>query len=335
MLLRTQQRQLHRPSRDFVPSLLLANNGYGKLFRVCSSGNVFQIQLCYRRLHPWLHSGLSSTRKWKLLAPCSSRQESTPGNGRFEDNELPSTEAFCIIEGPETVMDFARLQLQEIQDNIKSRRNAIFLLLEEVRRLRIQQKIRSLEQAPNEDESEMPEFKSFIPFLPPLTSKTLRQYYATCLMLMAGIIMFGGLVAPMLEVKLGPGGTSYKDFIRLAHLPSQLSEVDPIVASFSGGAVGVISSLIVVEVNNVKRQEHNTCKYCHGTGYLACARCSATGSCAPSIAAINHSSAKHSLSALSERCCNCSGTGKVMCPTCLCTGMAMANESNPRFDPFD
>ena len=37
------------------------------------------------------------------------------------------------------------------------------------------------------------------------------------------------------------------------------SEVDPIVASFSGGAVGVISSLMVVEVNNVKLQEQKRC----------------------------------------------------------------------------
>jgi hypothetical protein len=44
------------------------------------------------------------------------------------------------------------------------------------------------------------------------------------------------------------------------------SEVDPIVASFSGGAVGVITSLMVVELNNVKRQEHQRCRYCHGTG---------------------------------------------------------------------
>jgi hypothetical protein len=38
------------------------------------------------------------------------------------------------------------------------------------------------------------------------------------------------------------------------------------VASFSGGAVGVISALMVVEINNVKQQEHKRCKYCLGTG---------------------------------------------------------------------
>lgn len=40
---------------------------------------------------------------------------------------------FCIIEGPETVQDFVQMQLQEIQDNIRSRRNKIFLLMEEVK----------------------------------------------------------------------------------------------------------------------------------------------------------------------------------------------------------
>lgn len=40
---------------------------------------------------------------------------------------------FCIIEGPETVRDFVQMQLQEIHDNIRSRRNRIFLLMEEVR----------------------------------------------------------------------------------------------------------------------------------------------------------------------------------------------------------
>jgi hypothetical protein len=44
------------------------------------------------------------------------------------------------------------------------------------------------------------------------------------------------------------------------------SQVDPIVASFSGGAVGVISALMLLEANNVKQQEKKRCKYCHGTG---------------------------------------------------------------------
>ncbi|XP_015070045.1 protein ORANGE, chloroplastic [Solanum pennellii] len=245
---------------------------------------------------------------------------------------------FCIIEGPETVEDFAKMELQEIRDNIRSRRNKIFLHMEEVRRLRIQQRIKSAELGiiTEAQENELPNFPSFIPFLPPLTSSNLKQYYATCISLIAGFMLFGGLLAPSLELKLGLGGTSYADFIGSMHLPMQLSQVDPIVASFSGGAVGVISALMVVEINNVKQQEHKRCKYCLGTGYLACARCSNTGSLVLIEPVSTIYGADKPLSPpKTERCSNCSGSGKVMCPTCLCTGMAMASEHDPRIDPFD
>ncbi|KAG0612703.1 hypothetical protein M758_6G046900 [Ceratodon purpureus] len=237
------------------------------------------------------------------------------------------TDAFCIIEGRDTVMDFAQMDLQEIRDNITRRRNKIFLLMEEVRRLRIQHKIKSTEKGIEDvaENEEMPEYTSAIPLLAPMTEATLQQYLRTCLIILAGIVLFGGLIAPVLELKLGIGGTSYKDFIRLMHLPMQLSEVDPIVASFSGGAVGVITTLMVVELNNVKRQEQQRCRYCHGTGYLACARCAGSGS----IVAIENGEPTSS-----QRCPNCAGATKVMCPTCLCTGMALASEHDPRIDPF-
>ncbi|CAL9229348.1 unnamed protein product [Arabidopsis halleri] len=246
---------------------------------------------------------------------------------------------FCIIEGSETVQDFVQMQLQEIQDSIRSRRNKIFLLMEEVRRLRVQQRIKSV-KAINEDSeleaTEMPEITSSIPFLPNVTPKTLKQLYSTSVALISGIIFFGGLIAPNLELKVGLGGTSYEDFIRSLHLPLQLSQVDPIVASFSGGAVGVISTLMLIEVNNVKQQEKKRCKYCLGTGYLPCARCSASGVCL-SIDPITRPRASNRLMpvATTKRCLNCSGAGKVMCPTCLCTGMVTASEHDPRFDPFD
>nr|ACU19848.1 unknown [Glycine max] len=266
--------------------------------------------------------------RWRLMA-----QESPS-----LDSDKTATAGFCIIEGPETVQDFAKMELQEIQDNIRSRRNKIFLHMEEVRRLRIQQRIKNAELGilSEEQENELPNFPSFIPFLPPLTSANLKQYYATCFSLIAGIILFGGLLAPSLELKLGLGGTSYADFIESVHLPMQLSQVDPIVASFSGGAVGVISALMVVEINNVKQQGQKRCKYCLGTGYLACARCSSTGAL---VLIEPVSTVKGGDKPLSppktERCSNCSGSGKVMCPTCLCTGMAMASEHDPRIDPFD
>jgi hypothetical protein len=40
--------------------------------------------------------------------------------------------SFCIIQGPGTIEYFAQVQSQDIQDNIKSRSNRIFLLMEEV-----------------------------------------------------------------------------------------------------------------------------------------------------------------------------------------------------------
>ncbi|XP_019263624.1 PREDICTED: protein ORANGE, chloroplastic isoform X1 [Nicotiana attenuata] len=273
--------------------------------------------------------------KWQSMASDADASAFTTFDSESSDKTAPG---FCIIEGPETVEDFAKMELQEIRDNIRSRRNKIFLHMEEVRRLRIQQRLKSAELGilTDEQENELPNFPSFIPFLPPLTSANLKQYYATCFSLIAGIMLFGGLLAPTLELKLGLGGTSYADFIQSMHLPMQLSQVDPIVASFSGGAVGVISALMVVEINNVKQQEHKRCKYCLGTGYLACARCSSTGALVLIEPVSTFNGADKPLSPPNtERCPNCSGAGKVMCPTCLCTGMAMASEHDPRIDPFD
>ncbi|XP_050382620.1 protein ORANGE-LIKE, chloroplastic [Argentina anserina] len=273
-----------------------------------------------------------SSSHHRVSCSSSSSEKSSPGG----DN-VPSS--FCIIEGPETVQDFVQMQLQEIQDNIRSRRNKIFLLMEELRRLRVQHRIKmakDFNENSEEDSNEMPDIPSSIPFLPYVTPKTLKQLYLTSAAFISGIIVFGGLIAPTLELKLGIGGTSYEDFIRNMHLPMQLSQVDPIVASFSGGAVGVISALMLIEANNVEQQEKKRCKYCHGTGYLACARCSASGVCLSiSPISVSNASDRPMRVPTTERCLNCSGAGKVMCPTCLCTGMMMASEHDPRIDPFD
>ncbi|KAK9921331.1 hypothetical protein M0R45_029844 [Rubus argutus] len=279
-----------------------------------------------------LHLSLSKSASSRPQISCSSSsKESSSG-----DN-IPSS--FCIIEGPEMVQDFVQMQLQEIQDNIRSRRNKIFLLMEELRRLRVQHRIKmakDFNESGVEESNEMPDIPSSIPFLPYVTPKTLKQLYLTSATFISAIIVFGGLIAPTLELKLGIGGTSYEDFIRSMHLPMQLSQVDPIVASFSGGAVGVISALMLIEANNVEQQEKKRCKYCHGTGYLACARCSASGVClSVNPISVSNASDRPLQVPTTQRCPNCSGAGKVMCPTCLCTGMMMASEHDPRIDPFD
>ncbi|CAI5991246.1 unnamed protein product [Closterium sp. NIES-65] len=155
------------------------------------------------------------------------------------------------------------MQLTDIRDNITSRRNRIFLLLEEIRRLRIQQEIKNAEESRNraaaaaaraklgglpvEEEEEMPEYPSSIPFLPPLKTDTLKEYYITFAFLVASLIIFGGLVAPTLQLRLGMGGTSYEDFIASMHLPRQLRQVDPIVAFLTGGGRGGAVTIVLSE----------------------------------------------------------------------------------------
>ena len=263
--------------------------------------------------------------------PC----RTTAPSNNLDTSALP--ENFCIIESRESVKNFANMQLDEIKENIQARRNKIFLLMEEVRRLRIQARLKggvAGQEGGIDDEVAVQEeaYPSFIPFFPPVSQKTLRLYINFYLMAVASIILFGGLIAPSLEVKLGLGGLSYYEFIESMHLPTQLAEVDPIVASFCGGAVGVLTSLLVVEANNAKIQARSRCIYCQGTGYLTCGNCLGTGVVNMSDAGQLEPSA--SQAAESSTCSFCSGTGKVMCTACLCTGKQLATEHDPRVDPF-
>ena len=199
---------------------------------------------------------------------------------------------------------------------VQARRNRIFLLMEEVRRLRIQERLKGGDHASVPIAEQMQEelgddtFSSALPFLPKLTEANLDRYFGFYYIIVCAIIVFGGLVAPILEVRLGLGGTSYQEFIRSMHLPMQLSDVDPIVASFCGGAVGVLSAFLLVEVKNIRGQQDRRCIYCTGTGYLECGSCHGDG------------------------CSACSSTGKVMCTSCLCTGKKLATEHDIRADPF-
>lgn len=236
-------------------------------------------------------------------------------NGQGDSSSLP--ENFCIIESRDSVKNFATMQLEEISQNIASRRNRIFLLMEEVRRLRIQQRLKGGETLVEDEYAEEERYPSSIPFFPPINEHTLQLYVNFYFAAVATIILFGGLIAPVLEVRLGLGGTTYKDFIGAMHLPQQLADVDPIVASFCGGAVGVLTSLLVVEANNTKMQAKRRCIYCGGTGYLPCGNCASSG-----------------VVSGGETCADCAGTGKVMCTSCLCTGKQLATEHDPRIDPF-
>ncbi|PWZ10074.1 Protein ORANGE, chloroplastic [Zea mays] len=48
-----------------------------------------------------------------------------------------------------------------------------------------------------ERDQELPDFPSFIPFLPPLSAANLKVYYATRFTIIVGIMVFGGFLAPI------------------------------------------------------------------------------------------------------------------------------------------
>jgi len=247
----------------------------------------------------------------------ASASSSGPGPAATSSQDgLPDN--FCIIDDYGGIKEFDKYDLQEISKSIQARRSRIFLLMEEVRRLRIEQRNKGGD-LPLSKELKEEKFSSALPFLPPLDETTLNLYFTVYGVIVISVILFGGLVAPLVEIRLGLGGMSYLQFVESMHLPSQLAQVDPIVASFCGGAVGVLSSALLIEYNNVMRQIANRCHYCKGTGYLMCGNCIGCGT---------DPETKGS-------CVYCMKSGKVMCTGCLCTGKSLATEHDPRIDPFD
>ena len=109
--------------------------------------------------------------------------------------------------------------------------------------------------------------------------------------------------------------------------------MDPIVASFCGGAVGVLSALLVVEANNITEHSKEKCFYCMGTGYLKCGACYGKGR---QLVSFNNGAAAGAGATGGDcRCSTCSGIGKVMCTSCLCTGKQLATEHDQRLDPWN
>jgi hypothetical protein len=55
-------------------------------------------------------------------------------------------------------------------------------------------------------EIEQQKYLSALPFLPAISEKTLQTYYTFYAAFFGAVILFGGLLAPLLEVKIGLGG---------------------------------------------------------------------------------------------------------------------------------
>jgi len=314
--------------------------------------------------------------------PFSSGADFVAQRPAFRPSELERFNGFKESKRPDflvktdSLQDFDSYSAEEIERGIAERRNTIFLLMEEVRRLRIQGRVRGVRgwstkaqgngAGPGETSSMAAavaarggggdgaekqeiqsdilggevteEFESSIPGLPPLTKRNLNVYYRVFWIYTVILILLGGIVAPTLEINLGVGGQSYADFIQALHLPRQLAMVDPVVASATGGAVGVMTALLLVEINNVERQEAKNCMYCQGSGYLPCSTCMGTGA---GSCFVNRDVKGNQLVELSspgaeeeDICPMCSGVCQVMCTSCLSTGKAMVTEHDRRLDPF-
>lgn len=61
------------------------------------------------------------------------------------------------------------------------------------------------ERSRDEEIKEDP-YPSVVPFLPPLTDDTIKEYWTFYLSAVAVIITFGALLAPAMELHLGMGG---------------------------------------------------------------------------------------------------------------------------------
>ena len=61
------------------------------------------------------------------------------------------------------------------------------------------------------------EFQSVVPGFPVLTEDSISDYRIYWGATVLFFLLFGGLFAPMAEVKFGVGGTSYADFVSTSH----------------------------------------------------------------------------------------------------------------------
>jgi len=252
----------------------------------------------------------------------------TPGSVQDTLSTLNLQANAALPEEPDYVMlgddnsRYGELSVGQIEAYIQDRRNRIFQLMEEVRRLRIQQRIKAKSPGARgtqtvREAQEEETFPSALPYFPPINKNTIQDYINFYSVATPSIILFGGLIAPLLEVRMGLGGASYYEFITSIGLPPQLAEVDPIVASFCGGMIGVLSALLVVELNNAKEQAAKVCTFCSGMGYLTCGYCGGEG--------VRDG----------KSCSNCGSLGKVMCTSCAATGKKVFSEHDPRIDPFN
>lgn len=98
--------------------------------------------------------------------------------------------------------------------------------------------------------------------------------------------------------------------------------VNEIVAALAGGTVGVMGTIIALEVGRQRAKERKQCPYCRGTGKLPCGECYTLGS-VPSSKAVG----------AQEGCVLCQERGFLMCNHVrdIANGCCRFNSEGERF----
>mmetsp|Transcript_2172 Transcript_2172/g.6935 ORF Transcript_2172/g.6935 Transcript_2172/m.6935 type:complete len:146 (-) Transcript_2172:283-720(-) len=114
------------------------------------------------------------------------------------------------------------------------------------------------------------------------------------------------------------GGSSFREALQAAGANvvferGALRILDPDLAAFVGGAVGVIGTLESIMSRRRAVRERLTCVYCDGAGTLTCGVCVGSGR-----------------NSAGMPCVNCNGLGKVACVSCQGSGnsVLLASDRN-------
>ncbi|CAN0026890.1 unnamed protein product, partial [Phaeothamnion confervicola] len=87
------------------------------------------------------------------------------------------------------------------------------------------------------------------------------------------------------------------------------------VSAFAGGTVGVMGTLVALELKKFRVKERSTCPYCSGAGKLVCAQCFGSGSLLVRSTTTDLR--------LSVPCPCCGGKKGVVCTNCRGDGRAV------------
>lgn len=105
--------------------------------------------------------------------------------------------------------------------------------------------------------------------------------------------------------------------------------VNEVAAAVAGGTVGVMGTLIALEVGRARARERKQCPYCRGTGRLACGQCCTIGAL-PS---------RSNLPSAQDACELCNSAGYVQCMHCEGEGRLLPIEYEralrARYETYD